>query len=74
MLSPLRTSLRTVAWRSRRFDPLAAGLNAAFARLQATDGNLSVHLRKLEDAGYVAIAAPAALSGAEITGVHGAPG
>jgi DNA-binding HxlR family transcriptional regulator len=25
------------------------------ARLQATDGNLSVHLRKLEDAGYVAI-------------------
>jgi DNA-binding HxlR family transcriptional regulator len=26
------------------------------ARLQATDGNLSVHLRKLEDAGYVTIA------------------
>jgi DNA-binding MarR family transcriptional regulator len=25
------------------------------ARLNATDGNLSVHLRKLEDAGYVAI-------------------
>lgn len=25
------------------------------ARLQATDGNLSAHLRKLEDAGYVAI-------------------
>jgi DNA-binding MarR family transcriptional regulator len=25
------------------------------AKLQATDGNLSVHLRKLEDAGYVAI-------------------
>lgn len=25
------------------------------ARLQATDGNLSVHLRKLEDAGYVAV-------------------
>jgi DNA-binding MarR family transcriptional regulator len=25
------------------------------ARLQATDGNLSVHLRKLEEAGYVAI-------------------
>lgn len=24
-------------------------------RLQATDGNLSVHLRKLEDAGYVEI-------------------
>ena len=26
------------------------------ARLQTTDGNLSAHLRKLEDAGYVAIA------------------
>ena len=26
------------------------------ARLNATDGNLSVHLRKLEEAGYVAIA------------------
>jgi len=26
------------------------------ARLKATDGNLSVHLRKLEEAGYVAIA------------------
>jgi DNA-binding MarR family transcriptional regulator len=26
------------------------------ARLRATDGNLSVHLRKLEDAGYVTIA------------------
>lgn len=25
------------------------------AQLQATDGNLSVHLRKLQDAGYVAI-------------------
>ena len=25
-------------------------------RLQATDGNLSVHLRKLEEAGYVVIA------------------
>lgn len=25
------------------------------ARLQATDGNLSVHLRKLEEAGYVRI-------------------
>ena len=24
-------------------------------RLQATDGNLSVHLRKLEDAGYVSL-------------------
>ena len=38
---------------------LASGGTADFnelkARLQVTDGNLSVHLRKLEDAGYVAI-------------------
>ena len=32
-----------------------ADFNALKARLSATDGNLSVHLRKLEDAGYVAI-------------------
>jgi DNA-binding MarR family transcriptional regulator len=32
-----------------------ADFNALKSRLQATDGNLSVHLRKLEDAGYVAI-------------------
>jgi len=32
-----------------------AEFNALKARLQATDGNLSVHLRKLEEAGYVAI-------------------
>ncbi|MBW8811898.1 MAG: transcriptional regulator [Caulobacterales bacterium] len=32
-----------------------ADFNALKARLQASDGNLSVHLRKLEDAGYVAI-------------------
>jgi len=32
-----------------------ADFNSLKARLQATDGNLSVHLRKLEDAGYVAI-------------------
>jgi DNA-binding HxlR family transcriptional regulator len=32
-----------------------ADFNALKARLQATDGNLSVHLRKLEEAGYVAI-------------------
>lgn len=32
-----------------------ADFSALKARLQATDGNLSVHLRKLEDAGYVAI-------------------
>lgn len=29
--------------------------NALKAKLQATDGNLSAHLRKLEDAGYVTI-------------------
>ena len=32
-----------------------ADFNELKARLQASDGNLSVHLRKLEDAGYVAI-------------------
>lgn len=32
-----------------------ADFNALKARLQVTDGNLSVHLRKLEEAGYVAI-------------------
>ena len=32
-----------------------ADFNALKTRLRATDGNLSVHLRKLEDAGYVAI-------------------
>jgi len=32
-----------------------ADFNALKARLQATDGNLSAHLRKLEEAGYVAI-------------------
>jgi DNA-binding MarR family transcriptional regulator len=32
-----------------------ADFNALKTRLQATDGNLSVHLRKLEEAGYVAI-------------------
>jgi DNA-binding HxlR family transcriptional regulator len=32
-----------------------ADFTALKTRLQATDGNLSVHLRKLEDAGYVAI-------------------
>ena len=32
-----------------------ADFNALKAKLQATDGNLSVHLRKLEDAGYVSI-------------------
>ena len=33
----------------------AADFNELKARLQASDGNLSVHLRKLEEAGYVAI-------------------
>lgn len=33
----------------------SADFNELKARLQATDGNLSVHLRKLEDAGYVAV-------------------
>ena len=34
----------------------SADFNELKARLQASDGNLSVHLRKLEEAGYVAIA------------------
>lgn len=33
----------------------SAEFNELKARLQASDGNLSVHLRKLEEAGYVAI-------------------
>lgn len=33
----------------------AADFNELKARLRATDGNLSAHLRKLEAAGYVAI-------------------
>ena len=33
-----------------------ADFNELKAALQASDGNLSVHLRKLEEAGYVAIA------------------
>lgn len=33
-----------------------ADFNELKERLNLTDGNLSVHLRKLEDAGYVAIA------------------
>jgi DNA-binding MarR family transcriptional regulator len=32
-----------------------AEFNELKARLQASDGNLSIHLRKLEEAGYVAI-------------------
>jgi DNA-binding MarR family transcriptional regulator len=33
----------------------AAEFSTLKARLQLTDGNLSVHLKKLEEAGYVAI-------------------
>jgi DNA-binding MarR family transcriptional regulator len=33
----------------------SADFNQLKARLGATDGNLSVHLKKLEEAGYVAI-------------------
>lgn len=33
----------------------AADFNTLKTRLQLTDGNLSVHLRKLEDAGYVQV-------------------
>ena len=36
-------------------DAEVADFNALKALLQATQGNLSVHLRKLEDAGYVTI-------------------
>ena len=32
-----------------------ADFNTLKARLQTSDGNLSVHLRKLEDAGFVAV-------------------
>lgn len=33
----------------------SADFNGLKTRLQLTDGNLSAHLRKLEDAGYVAV-------------------
>ncbi len=33
----------------------AADFNALKAALKATQGNLSIHLRKLEEAGYIAI-------------------
>jgi DNA-binding MarR family transcriptional regulator len=33
----------------------SADFNTLKTRLQATDGNLSVHLRKLEDAGFVRV-------------------
>ncbi len=32
-----------------------ADFNDLKARLQASDGNLSIHLRKLEEAGYIAL-------------------
>lgn len=32
-----------------------ADFNALKARLQASDGNLSIHLRKLEEAGYITL-------------------
>src|ERR1700744_3090492 len=38
----------------------SADFNELKARLQASDGNLSIHLRKLEEAGYVAINRPCA--------------
>ena len=34
----------------------SADFSTLKTRLQATDGNLSVHLRKLEEAGYVVVA------------------
>jgi DNA-binding MarR family transcriptional regulator len=36
-------------------DAEAADFNELKALLQATQGNLSIHLRKLEEAGYIAI-------------------
>jgi DNA-binding MarR family transcriptional regulator len=36
-------------------DAEVADFNALKAALQATQGNLSIHLRKLEDAGYIEI-------------------
>jgi DNA-binding MarR family transcriptional regulator len=36
-------------------DAEAADFNELKGLLQATQGNLSIHLRKLEDAGYIAI-------------------
>ncbi|MDE2181754.1 MAG: transcriptional regulator [Alphaproteobacteria bacterium] len=48
-----RLRLGIMAYLSGSF---TADFNELKARLQASDGNLSVHLRKLEEAGYVAIA------------------
>jgi DNA-binding MarR family transcriptional regulator len=40
---------------ARLADAEAADFNELKALLKATQGNLSMHLRKLEDAGYIAI-------------------
>lgn len=48
-----RVRLGVMAW---LVGHLEADFNDLKVRLKATDGNLSVHLRKLEEAGYVAIA------------------
>jgi DNA-binding HxlR family transcriptional regulator len=48
-----RVRLGVMAYLSGLAGP--AEFNELKAKLQATDGNLSVHLRKLEDAGYVAV-------------------
>jgi DNA-binding MarR family transcriptional regulator len=47
-----RLRLGVMAYLSGR---ASADFNDLKGRLKATDGNLSVHLRKLEEAGYVAI-------------------
>jgi DNA-binding MarR family transcriptional regulator len=47
-----RMRLGIMAWLA---DAEVADFNQLKAVLNATQGNLSVHLRKLEDAGYIAI-------------------
>jgi DNA-binding HxlR family transcriptional regulator len=51
-VSPGRIRLGIMAYLS---GAEAADFNTLKARLQTTDGNLSVHLRKLEEAGFVAV-------------------
>ena len=48
-----RVRLGVMAWLVGHGD---SDFNDLKTRLRATDGNLSVHLRKLEEAGYVTIA------------------
>ncbi|HEY7901388.1 MAG TPA: transcriptional regulator [Caulobacteraceae bacterium] len=48
-----RVRLGVMAWLVGHED---SDFNALKTRLNASDGNLSVHLRKLEEAGYIAIA------------------